>query len=44
MVGTVKGAQRYALAHSISAGARLEVLLFAQKVIGRYRYLVEEKN
>lgn len=46
MVGPVKvaGAERYAIVHNIGQGARLEDVLFAWKVIGHYRYFVEEKN
>jgi hypothetical protein len=34
----VAGEQRYAIVHNISAGARLEDVLFAWKIIGHYRY------
>ncbi len=34
----VEGADRYAAVHNIGAGARLEDVLFAWKIIGHYRY------
>lgn len=34
----VEGAERYAVVHNIGAGARLEDVLFAWKIIGHYRY------
>ncbi|NOT58944.1 MAG: DUF1287 domain-containing protein [Acidobacteria bacterium] len=34
----VPGAAHYAIIHNISAGARLEDVLFAWKIIGHYRY------
>ncbi len=34
----VEGSQRYAIAHNIGAGARLEDVLFQWKIIGHYRY------
>jgi uncharacterized protein YijF (DUF1287 family) len=34
----VEGADRYAVVHNIGAGARLEDVLFAWKIIGHYRY------
>lgn len=33
-----EGSQRYAIAHNIGAGARLEDVLFQWKIIGHYRY------
>lgn len=46
MISAVKvaGAERYAVVHNINAGARLEDVLFAWKIIGHYRYFIEEKN
>lgn len=34
----VEGSDRYAIAHNIGAGARLEDVLFQWKIIGHYRY------
>jgi uncharacterized protein len=34
----IKGTDRYAIVHNIGAGARLEDVLFAWKVVGHYRY------
>jgi uncharacterized protein YijF (DUF1287 family) len=39
----VEGEERYAAVHNISAGATLEDVLFAWKVIGHYRYFEEAK-
>lgn len=36
------GQERYALAHNIGAGAKVEDVLFEWKVIGRYRYFGED--
>jgi uncharacterized protein YijF (DUF1287 family) len=39
----VEGQPRYALVHNIAAGARLEDVLFAWKIIGHYRYFAERQ-
>jgi hypothetical protein len=39
----VGGQARYAVVHNIGAGAKLEDLLFAWKIIGHYRFFAEPK-
>jgi uncharacterized protein len=40
----VEGAERYAVVHNIGAGARIEDVLFAWKIIGHYRYFEQKQD